>query len=754
MSNIRDNAPIYDLEELQRQHDKYKARKQQEMLKKASAAEAKAEPAAEEAKAAPATEKPAANPEIIVEPRQPEETFVEEDTPEDFDIDFEEDMPSEDYEGDGYAENAAVSDENGADEAPRQNPNPFDSLFKVAAALKSKFSRKKNAAYEGDEAYPDYEEEFSEENLPTDDVMTEDPDTAGAYIPEDDYVEEAPAPRRRFGFRRAAAPIVEEDLAEDASEDVPVDIPEDVVGYDEAAPVYAEDAPAYDVGYEDDGYAEESYEDYPEEEYSDGEYGDEEYGDEFEEAPAPRKIGKFGKFIRLFVVPVDEDALLPADEEGLDEEVYPEYSEDPEHYYPIAPEVDAHSMEEPEQPCHDSEDAEDVIEGGLDNMADLNRSNPELSRALAADLDKPGMTRRERRELAERKAAEEAARKAVEEPSFDDVEAEAPKAEEPETISDLFADEPLEADVVKDVSSGIVEIEEASADEIPVVDEQPTREFKPVSKMSFDEFIDTVEEEAAAEEEDAAEEEEETPVRKGLFGRRSKKVVEEDEYDDEEEYDDEYDDEEEEEEEKPRRRGLFGRRKARKVEEEEEDEYDDEYDDEEEEEEEPRRRGRRDRYDDEEEYDDEYDDAYDDEEYYDDEDEDDYEGGSSFGRSILRFFIVIISLVLILAIVLLGANILNVIDVISLKPLADRMPEKVADILLFSEETKNLLSAEEDAAGVVESNISEITLEDAEADESITADVADTADVVEAADEADTTETEDTAVTGTVPTVG
>ena len=805
MFNRRDTSPTYDYEELQRRHAEFKERKRQEMSKKDSPAEAPAAPGKAPACAESAQEPIVpAEPEITFEPEIiPEEnlSFENADIPQEIPVDpgveapaaetvedtLADDVPPGDEitfdEEDAYSEEEYPEEEY-AEEAyedegdPRQNPNPFDSFFSVFAKIKGKFSKKKAAAEEDE--YYGYEDEFSEENLPADDSdipegeydgepAEDQPEEvyAGEDIPEEEYVEEAPVSRRiRFGRRREAAPADESEIytGEDAAED----IAEDVIAGDG----YAEDTDAYNDNYDDAGYDEdaEAYED----------YADEEYGDEFDsEAPAEKKIGKFGRFMRLFVVPVDEDEDEPSgenwDETAYDDGDYPEedYGSD---YDPSAdlPEYAYQENTVTEQIRQSTEPAEDAIEGGLDNMADQNRINPELSRTLAADLENPGMSRRERRELAARLAAEEAARKAEEEKMFADVEDAAPAEDASESITELFVEEPLEADVVEDVASGIVEIKEVAEPSIDVsVVDEPTREFKPVSKMSFDEFMDTVEkqdEEEAEEEAEEEEEEVEEKPRKGLFGRRkSKKVVEEyDDEEDEEDYDDDEDEEEEEVEEKPRK-GLFGRRKSKKVVEEEyddededyEDEDEEDYEDEEEEEEVPvkrsrksrreKRRSRRDRYDDDEDYDDEDDyDAYDDEEEYDDEYEDDYEeydddedydeGGSSFGRSILRFFIVIISLVLIFAILLLGANILNVIDVISLTPLADRLPEQVSDILLFSEDTKHMLSGGNDdaeIAGDVQEGstvpetvvVPEISLEDAEIE---TSDAEDGAAAVEA----------------------
>ncbi len=378
-----------------------------------------------------------------------------------------------------------------------------------------------------------------------------------------------------------------------------------------------------------------------------------------EDEDRPEETGGFKKFLRLFVVPVDESERKPRPEDGEDEEDWDD-DEAPSDQWDAAG----------GQPEDEQQTAED-IEGGLD-MSDQNNVNAEVASQLAADLETPGLSRRERRELAMRQAAEKAA-----------AEAEQAAETAEQKAETLFADKPLEADAVADVAEGIVEIAPAKEAADSPVDE-PTREYKAVSKSKYDPFIE--QEKPESSDEDDEDEEDEKPVRRGLFGRR-RKVEEPEEEDDEDE-----DEDEEEEEDRPRR-GLFGRRRKA----EEEDEDDDE--DEDEEDEKPAR-GRRRRYEEDDEYDeyDEDDDSYDDEDEYDDEDDDDYEGdeeeGTSFGHvllGILKGFLTALVLLLFVVVVL---NVLNIFNVIRLDSLASRMPTKMVDVFLPSQNMKQKINVE------------------------------------------------------------
>ena len=132
-------------------------------------------------------------------------------------------------------------------------------------------------------------------------------------------------------------------------------------------------------------------------------------------------------------------------------------------------------------------------------MSDLNNVKTEVTDALAAGLEGTGMSRRERRERALRQAAEKAAAEAAaqaEAARDDEVQAAAVVAEVNaqeagqvvQAAGQKVEEAALEPDAIQDVSKGIVSIESAKA-EIDAVTDEPTREYKAVSKASLDDLM-------------------------------------------------------------------------------------------------------------------------------------------------------------------------------------------------------------------------------------------------------------------------
>lgn len=686
MKNKRDDSPNMDYFELRRRHEEYKNRERMATMEKADDEEqeflSEQKPSADEnISAARQSVEPSSKPventpsdiqEAVV---FPETSVMEYDTVEEnviSEAQVEADIPeAEEYDA---PEDYASDEQYGDEEQYSNNPNPFDSFIRIFKNLKSRISRKNNSENDYyDDEYPedDYPSEYSEEDIDQDDV------------PQDGYAKDDASVSHRglLGWRKSSEAEVE---PEEASADIAdvVDLPE-------------EDIPnsiPQSSDYSEEDYADEAYDDY-------NDYEDDE--------ETPRKLSGFKKFLRLFIVPVSEEERTSSDQSKYEDDYTDEDYEDEDdsfNAHSVSSEDDYHiNINEARRDMEGSE----IIEGGSE-MSDLNKVNPELTKQLAADLENPGMSRRERRELAERLAAQKAAEeKAV-----------AEKAESAEpVVSDLFDNQPLEADTVEDVSDGIVNIEESSSIDVSIVDE-PTREFKPVSKLSFDEFMEAMEETSEDndeyEEDEEDDEEYEKPRRHGLFSRRSRKA--EKEADDEDEYDEDDDEEEDEDDEdaKPRR-GLFGRLKSSKYDEDDDDEddEDDEDDDFDEDDVKPgrknaSRKSRRNRYDDEDDYDDydededfdDYDDEdedFDEDDDYDDYDEDDDdEDGSSAGRGILRFFISLLSIILVLAILFFAANIANLLGWTFMDNIIQKLPAGVVEVLFPSENTKNLISGDND----------------------------------------------------------
>ena len=136
-------------------------------------------------------------------------------------------------------------------------------------------------------------------------------------------------------------------------------------------------------------------------------------------------------------------------------------------------------------------------------MSDLNNVNAKLTNQLAEGLETVGMSRRERRELALRQAAEKAAAEAAAAPVAEAIEAAEEQTQDAvqaaEEKVEQVGDKVLEAAAVEDVAEGIVNIQEAKDDYDAILDE-PTREFKPVSKSSLDELMEDEDEDDEEEE--------------------------------------------------------------------------------------------------------------------------------------------------------------------------------------------------------------------------------------------------------------
>ena len=699
MSNKRDNSPSLDYFELRRRHEEFKNRERMANFGKGEAAPA--EPQA--ARPKPAQTQPVA-PQSVETPRpaetgdvpgdgvyEPETAYADVPDTEEFsqpspmDIeDFSENYDYEPAEGDysaddyddgehpDYVEDESYEDANG--EEFEDNPNPFDSFIRVFNGLKARFDKRRRREPEEDaldeEDFGD--DGYSEDAYPEDDAYGVDSDQPADDV--EDVPEETSPRRGLFGHRKAETPVYEEDEPSPEAAAVVEDIVEDA---DDLHVPAAGDVPV-------DGDLDEDFGglDFEDDDYS---------GDV--DGKSSGELSGFKRFLRLFIVPVDEDEIAPEDDE--DEEMEEDdllFMEHPmpqaggRHVAPAEPEDDDNIYMNKEDAQRAIHAVDDEIEGGLD-MADQNKINPELTKQLAADLDHSGMTRRERRELAERLAAQ----KATEEKTSLNAAPESSNA-----VPDLFAEKPLEADRVEGVSDGIVSIANSRPDmDVASVDE-PTREYKSLSKLNFDEFVNTVH--AGDEDEDDEEDEDEDkPARKSLFGRRSHR---DDDEDDEE--DDEDDDEDEDEDVKPRRR-LFGGRKSSKYDEDEDEDEDDEEDDEDEAPRFRRKPSRRSRYDDEEDEDDDYDDEdeydeYDDEDEYDDDYDD--EDDSSVGHKILGVFRVILYLIVIVLVLVLALNVLDLLNVVSMDNLAQRMPSGVVNVLLPSQNLKRLVGGVQgDATG-------------------------------------------------------
>ena len=656
MSNKREIEPSLDYFELRRRHEEYKNNQKQKEAPEApeSAGEAPVENARPEAQAEPrpyAAE--TAAPEVYgeepvrVEARTiapgavdiaPEVADVApavEDAPQTLNLSDtldDADAPSEGQPVDDALEDDDLQEDGRAND----NPNPFDSFIHAFKGLRGKLSGR--FGRRGEEEV--YEDDAPEEEL-SDEVTDGEGGDADAPA-----VQEVVAPVQRQAEEAPSEDAAVEDVLDEAPSVRQTLKPED-------------DVPAVNGGDDD-------------EDYDDGDY-DEEADEE------PKKPGRLKRFMRLFVVRVDEDEDGDAPEDELDEDGTDEGRMDADGSWDDRTATDD-GMRGDEAAWAAPKPAADENEGGPD-MSDLNNVNTEVTNTLAAELEGSGMSRRERRELAQRKAAEKAAAEAAAQAEIAKAEAEAAaqkaetEAQKAEEVVQAEAQKvearALEADAVEDVSKGIVNIEPAKEDYDVIMDE-PTREFKPVSKASLDDLMND------KDLEDDKDEEEEKPARRGLFGRRRK--VEDDEDDE-----DEDDDDDEEEDERPRR-GLFGRRRAR---DDEDDEDEDDYDEDDEDDRRGRksRRGRRYDEDDEDDYDD-----YDDDDYDDDEDE-----GTSFGHVLLGILKGFLTAVMLLLFVVVVLNVLNLFNVISLSGLASRLPTRMVSIFLPTEGMKQRINVEANA---------------------------------------------------------
>ena len=668
MSYNRDTEPSLDFYELRRRHEEYKNSKRQPKAEPDADAQveipAEAEPLFEEWTPARAASEPKA-----VE-AQPEDLAEDAVIPGDSAR-----LTVEDFaEGEGEPE--GDDDENDDDEETSDNPNPFDPFLRAFKGIRGRLGKRfgRGKADDEDDEDADYDDEDDG------DYDEETADAGDGIEALSDALPEEAAPRIALSQPQPAE--ADEADVEDVLESAPA-------RWGIAPVISGDDA------------------DLPEPDEDDEDEEDEE--DEEEEDRAG-KVSGFKKFLRLFVVPIDEDEA-DADEDD-DADYDDEDDEDEDDEAPRArrglfrrrardddeededegddedagSDVSAAQTAEPAGDVPREADAADDIEGGPD-MSDLNNVNAELTNELAAELGTPGMSRRERRELALRQAAQKAAEGVGGEAQkqADALAGGAAQAvQAAEQKIEAVAEKALEPDAVADVASGIVNIEPAK-DEYDAILDEPTREYKAVSKQSYNEFMEPQKDDEEDEDED---EEEEKPARRGLFGRRRK--VEEEDDEDEDDYDDE-DDEDEEEEEKPRR-GLFGRRR-KEEDEEEEDEDDDDYDedDEDEEEEKPSRRRRRD-------YDDEYDeDEYDDDEYEDDYDDYDDDDGTSFGHVLLGILKGFLTAVMLLLFVVVVLNVLNIFNVVSMQGIARRLPTRMVNVFLPSENMKKRINVEAEA---------------------------------------------------------
>ena len=650
MSNKREIEPSLDFYELRRRHEEYKnSQKQKAQPEAAENSDATVGPevpggAREPRRVAPAggevavEETPVAGSEWAPAAGQTEdgasgaEALDLSDVPED-------QARLDEGDDDALPEGDAASED---DDAGADNPNPFDSFIHAFHGIRGKLSGRFGRRRGGDEE--DYEDEDEDEDA----------------APLEDTVGEQPHPTVDLNDGGDAAPG--DDLPAGAEDDAPV---EDVL----------EDAPKRRAPRHDGAEVGELQDVDP----------DDEDEDEYEDVDEPRELSGFQRFLRLFVVPIDEDESDDeyGDEDEDDDSEALDSGADGE---PTVVEDDGQDLRGDESAWAAPAGEVDGNEGGPD-MSDLNNVNSELTNALAAELEGSGMSRRERRELALRQAAEkaaaEAARVEAEAAAQQAAEAVAQEAEEVVQATAQQAEETLEADDIQDVAKGIVEMEQPAKGDYDGIMDEPTKEFKPVSKASLDDLMNE------DDDEDEDDEEEERPRRRGLFGRRRR---DRDDDEDEDDYDDEDDeDEDDEEEERPRRRGLFGRR--RRAEDEDEDEDDDDYDDDEDEEEDdrPRKKSRRGRHYDEDD-DDDYDDYDDDDDDYDDYDDDDE--GTSFGHVLLGILKGFLTAVMLLLFVVVILNVLNIFNVISLEGFAKRLPTRMASVFLPSEGMKQRMNVE------------------------------------------------------------
>ena len=510
--------------------------------------------------------------------------------------------------------------------------NPFASFLQFASRVKGKMRPRRGGRHDEDEMYDDVD---FDEALDADPAAPAEHDDEGVDLSDDP---------REYEEAVQAGDIADVEFAEPAYNRAPHAHPDDDYG---------------DAGYDDEDY---------------DEYADEPYDDADEDASSDDQPHGFKKFLNLFITRVDPD-------EETDDAPYDDgyYDDDYEDEYPDETADDAVAddseefgsvyFQEPTVSRRDS--VPSGIEGGHKDMDDMQNLSSEHIHQMAEGLENSGMTRRERRELAQRRAAEEAAKREAEAkaaapvPSVYDAPAQAADAEKPAPAAEAPAvektvDAPSEnANKAAEPETFIGVVEEPTR-EFKL--EEPTREFKPVNSAAVDApaddlfDVDADEETDADDSDDGEDYEEERKPHRGLFGWRARKRAKEDEedFDDDDEGDEDEDADEEEDDSRSRRK----HHRKHHAEEAEEDEFDEEYADD----------SQDDDYDEYDEYDedaDDEDDEYDDE---DEDDEDDYddefdddESGRSFGHHLVGVLMVVLGiiLVLLLAIIVLNFSCIN-----------------------------------------------------------------------------------------------
>ena len=673
MNNRGDNSPSLDYEELRRRHEQFKRR---QALNEKPAAPASPRPA-RPMKPAPSPEpepvreesvqKPAEETTVPAEPaRQPApETPVDAPAPEDLpetdpqpeaplsDGDYDEDYADEDYDGEDYDEE---DDEDLADDSP----NPFGSFIQMFRGLQGRLHNRR-AKRETDEEEPDDLEDG--EDFPEDeDEEFEAPKKRRGLFGrrkkrEDEYVDYDDSDYADEGYEEEQFPE-RPAPAEPAAEEKPQPESQPEPQPEPAAP------PVKAAASED---VEDTFEDAPApsrpaarrvslDNLDDEDYGGESFDDDDEDDGETRESG-LKRFMRLFVVRDDEEDAQDDEDFDAEDDDWSDESGDGEEDFSERflrrrnASVDGEQQDDyPERISLKKEEPDS--EGGLE-MDEKNKVSIEMTKQMGEGLESGGMSRRERRERAERLAAQQAAKRAA-----------APIPE---------IETPLVADSVNDVSSGIVEIQqptislgdldsaakpaavEPAVKEVPAEPEaddvdEPTREFKPLSRRAAKSKSDLFSFDASDDEEDDEDEDEdEEPAEKhgrfSLFGKKSARDEEEDE-------DDEEDDEDDEDEEPAPRKSRrdHSARKSRASRYDEDDEDEDGYDE----------------YDDYDEDDDDYD------------DDDDEEGG--FGRALIGFFKGLFGVILFLLVVVFALNALDFFNVMPLDSVYEKYYNKAPGV--------------------------------------------------------------------------
>lgn len=695
MNHNGDNSPSMDYYELRRRHEQFKKRHAINEASEAKArpaqnhsvkpAEAPVQPSAEKVLRDAKPEQPvedvlpqaasAAPEEVVLEPEAaPIEAPAEDDVI---------DIPLEEEPIDDYADEDDDFDE---DEENNGNPNPFESFISLFHGVQNRIRRGHNASDEDEEAEFD-EDDF--QSAPKRRLFGRKKDKDDDYVDfddsdyaEEDYIaEEFPNDAPSAEAEPSPEPASVE--AEPVAEEAPAANVEDIEDVEEdfTAPVRRTARRA----------AAEAFDEADEEPDEDLDEDDDDWDDEdFDEDEAPGNSA-LKRFVSLFVVRDDEEDLDDEDDEENDG--FDSASDDAEEDFSdqfVRRVQTAALRKDPSAASEHRTGNGAEIEGGPD-MDEKNKLNLEMTEQMAAGLETCGMSRRERRELAERQAAAEAAKRA---------------AEEAARLS--FEEEPLVADSVKDVSRGIAEVDSAPINldalnaipaQKPAIEEEtsdadlvdePTREFKPLSKRASKSAakadplfsFDAADED---EDEDDDEEEEEKPSRFSFFrGKKNAAEEEDDEDEDDEDDEDEDDDEDDEPVRKKSRRNRRAKksRSARYDEDEDEDEDEDDYD----------------------EYD-EYDDDEDEDDYDDYDDDYDDDEGEGFGRTVLGFLKGLVGIVLFLLIIVFALNALDFFNVVSLDSLFENYYNKapgVFDTLFPGHEFKLRMNTPTDSLSAID----------------------------------------------------